>query len=101
MHHAGDPCVYPAYKQDRFDNVAFGYDAIDFDDEDFTVKRLWMDGMKAYAFGGQLLFPTNGMFRHKGDYDSLIPPYLWDMAVSCYLGPNGTTPCGKCPKCIP
>lgn len=100
MHHAGDPCVYPADQKLRYDSVAFGFDAIPFDDRDFGVKRKWIAGMQEYMYAGEVFFPTNGLYRHKGHYDRLIPKELWDMAVSCYLGPDGTIPCGDCPKCV-
>ncbi len=99
IHHAGDPCKYPEWPLLRYDSVAFGFDAEDFKKREFGVTRSWLKGMTDYCYDGAVLFPTNGMERKTGIYDTLIPQKLWDMTVSCYQGTSAEQPCGVCDKC--
>ena len=98
MHHAGDPCVYPAEKVRRFDSVAFGTDFLEVPEHDNRIRRWWLTAMQHYAYDGEILYPLEGMERD--ERAALIPKRLLDMTVSCYEGPGGVEPCGKCWKCV-
>lgn len=93
MHHAGDPCVYPAPNVQRYDSVAFGFSV-----KDFPIKQQWLAGMRDYAYGGEVLFPVEGMER--SERAALASKRMQDMTVCCYLGPSAEEPCGVCWKCI-
>ena len=99
MHHAGDGCVYPGPMQQRYDRVAFGFDAVPYGGDHFVTKRHWLAGMREYAYRGDLLFPNNGKSRWAGDYDSIIPMHLRALAASCYEGVGLDGVCPGCPKC--
>jgi hypothetical protein len=99
MHHAGDACVYPAPSVQRYDNVAFGFDTVDFDGWDVSSKRKWLDGM-GYAYKGTILLPAEDLWAEPGKIGKVIPQRLWDMTISCYQGSSGATPCGTCFKCM-
>lgn len=92
MHHAGDPCEYPAPKARRYDSVAFGFSI-----KNFEIKRHWMAGMQGYAYDGEVLYPVDGMER--SERAALAPKYMQAMTVCCYLGPSAEEPCGVCWKC--
>jgi 7-cyano-7-deazaguanine synthase in queuosine biosynthesis len=99
MHHAGDACVYPAPSVQRYDNVAFGFDTIDFDDQDVSSKNKWLDGMR-YAYKGPVLTPVEDLWAVPGNIRTVIPQHLWDLTVSCYQGSSAGEPCGTCFKCM-
>jgi 7-cyano-7-deazaguanine synthase in queuosine biosynthesis len=98
MHHAGDPCVYPADKVRRFDSVAFGTDFLEVPEHDNRIRRWWLTAMQHYAYDGEVLYPLEGLER--AERVALIPDRLRDMAVFCYLGPSAEEPCGVCFKCL-
>ena len=97
MHHAGDPCVYPAPKVQRYDNVAFGFSVMDRGEYEFHIKRQWLAGMHEYAYDGEVLFPVNELTR--SERVALVPKRLENMTVCCYLGLSAAEPCGVCWKC--
>lgn len=99
MHHAGDPCVYPAPTVQRYDSVAFGTDFKAEVKDSTHIKRQWLSAMQGYAYDGEVLFPLDGLDRR--ERAALIPKPLVDMTVCCYLGPSAEEPCGRCYKCIP
>ena len=92
MHHAGDPCVYPAPIVRRYDSVAFGFSA-----KNFPIKGHWLAGMHDYAYDGEVLFPVDELPRN--ERAALVPEHMRDMTVCCYLGPSAEEPCGVCWKC--
>ncbi len=98
MHHAGDPCEYPARSVQRYDSVAFGTDFKDFVKDETHVKRQWLAGMQGYAYDGEVLYPLDGLDR--SERAALVPKHMRDMTVCCYLGPSAEEPCGVCYKCI-
>ncbi len=95
MHHAGDPCVYPAPLVRRYASVAFGFDPVTGDNR---IKRWWIEGMHEYAYDGPVLFPLDGLDR--SERAALIPKHLLALTVCCYLGPSAEEPCGVCWKCV-
>lgn len=97
MHHAGDPCEYPAPPALRYDSVAFGTDFKDIEKYDNSIRRWWLKGMQNYAYDGEVLFPLDGLER--SERAALVPKHLRDMTVCCYLGPSAEEPCGVCYKC--
>ena len=97
MHHAGDPCEYPASNVQRYDNVAFGFSVMDHREYNFHIKRQWLAGMSEYAYGGKVLFPVDELDR--SERAALVPEHMRDMTVCCYLGPSAEEPCGVCWKC--
>lgn len=97
MHHAGDPCVYPAAMVQRYDSVAFGTDFKDAAKYDNHIRRTWMAAMLQYAYDGEVLYPLHGLER--SERAALIPKHMLDMTVCCYLGPSAEEPCGVCYKC--
>jgi hypothetical protein len=100
MHHAGDGCVYPGPMLHRYDAVGFGFDGLDYEGQEvgLTAKQGWIQGMKEYAYQGEVLYPCNGLSRWWDDY-GFIPERLAKMAVSCYQGMVGDEACKGCPKC--
>ena len=99
MHHAGDCCEYPGPPACRFDSVGFGFDGIPYEGDNCEFKQQWIQGMRGYAYQGDILFPNQGKSRWAGHYDDIIPKHLWDMTVSCYQGVTYGD-CPGCPKCI-
>ena len=97
MHHAGDPCEYPAPKVRRYDSVAFGFSHAESAGGNH-IKRNWVAGMHDYAYDGPVLFPLDGLNRK--ERAAMVPKRLRDMTVCCYLGPSAEEPCGVCYKCI-
>jgi 7-cyano-7-deazaguanine synthase in queuosine biosynthesis len=101
MHHAGDPCEYPAPMVRRYDSVAFGTDFKPDAKYDNHIRRTWLAAMKGYAYDGMVLFPLEGMER--SERAALIPKRQYDMTVCCYLGSADEEgrykPCGVCWKC--
>ena len=93
MHHAGDACVYPAPSVQRYDSVAFGISIV----RASSIQLQWLAGMREYAYGGEVLFPVDRLMR--SERAALIPKYLQDMTVCCFLGPSAEEPCGVCSKC--
>ena len=98
MHHAGDPCEYPSKNAMRYDAVAFGTDFRPDPEYDNSIRYLWLMAMRAYIYGGEVLYPLDGM-RDK-ERAALVPKRLRDMTVCCYLGRSAAEPCGKCWKCL-
>jgi len=98
MHHAGDPCVYPADKAHRYDSVAFGTDFLEVPEHDNRIRRWWLTAMQQYAYAGEVLYPLEGLER--AERAELVPAYMREMTVACYLGPSAEEPCGVCYKCI-
>lgn len=97
MHHAGDPCVYPAEKALRYDSVAFGTDFLDVPEHDNHIRRWWLTAMQHYAYAGEVLYPLEGLERP--ERRKLVPEYMQDWTVCCYLGRSAAEPCGVCWKC--
>lgn len=97
LHHAGDPCEYPADSVRRYDAVAFGTDFLDTGLSDNSVRMGWLKAMQDYTYDGEVLFPLDGMTRP--ERKAIVPPALLEMTVSCYLGQDGE-PCGTCWKCL-
>lgn len=97
MHHAGDACVYPAPKVQRYDSVAFGFSVTDYGEHVFPIKRRWLAGMQDYIYGGEVLYPVDKLER--SERAAMVPKRLRDMTVCCYLGPSAEEPCGVCWKC--
>lgn len=98
MHHAGDPCEYPAPPAQRYDSVAFGTDFKDIEKYDNSIRRWWLKGMQNYAYDGEVLFPLEGLERSQRA--GLVPQRQYDMTVCCYLGRSAEEPCGVCWKCV-
>ncbi len=98
MHHAGDPCEYPANSVQRYDSVAFGTDFLDVPEHDNTIRRWWLRAMQDYIYDGEVVYPLEGLER--GERRALIPQHLQDMMVCCYLGASAAEPCGTCYKCV-
>ena len=98
MHHAGDPCEYPAKTVQRYDAVAFGTDFKHDPEYDNSIRYLWLASMRAYIYRGEVLYPLDGMSRR--ERAALVPKRQYDMTVCCYLGKSAEEPCGKCWKCI-
>lgn len=98
MHHAGDPCEYPAPPALRYDSVAFGTDFKDIEKYDNSIRRWWLKGMQNYAYDGEVLFPLDGLSRR--ERAALVPQRQYDMTVCCYLGVSAAEPCGVCWKCV-
>lgn len=98
MHHAGDPCVYPAPIVRRYDSVAFGTDFKRSAKYDNHMRQWWLAGMRDYAYDGEVLYPLDGMER--SERSALVPQRQYDMTVCCYLGPSAEEPCGVCWKCV-
>ncbi len=98
MHHAGDPCEYPAPMVRRYDSVAFGTDFKDDPKWDNHVRQWWLAGMHDYAYNGPVLFPLEGMER--SERAALVPDRQYNMTVCCYLGKSAAEPCGVCWKCV-
>ena len=98
MHHAGDPCEYPALPVRRYDSVAFGTDFKPGADYDNSIRGLWLKAMQGYAYDGQVLYPLEGMSRR--ERAALVPQRQYDMTVCCYLGLSAAEPCGVCWKCV-
>ncbi len=97
MHHAGDPCEYPALSVRRYDSVAFGTDFKAEVKDDTHIKRQWLAGMQGYAYDGEVLFPLDGLSR--AERAALCSQRMLDMTVCCYLGTSAEEPCGVCYKC--
>lgn len=97
MHHAGDPCAYPAVNVQRYDSVAFGTDFLDIEKYDNHIRRWWLAGMQDYVYDGEVLYPLEGLER--SDRAALVSKRLRDMTVCCFLGPSAEEPCGVCYKC--
>ena len=98
MHHAGDPCVYPAKNKMRYDCVAFGTDFRPDPEYDNSIRYLWLQSMRAYIYQGQVLYPLDGMSRR--ERAALVPRRQYERTVCCYLGKSAREPCGTCWKCI-
>ena len=98
MHHAGDPCEYPAPKVRRYDAVAFGTDFKDTVRDDSRIRRWWLTGMQQYAYDGEVVYPLDGLSRVQRA--ALVPQRQYEMTVCCYLGPSAAEPCGVCWKCV-
>ena len=93
MHHAGDPCVYPARNVRRYDSVAFGLTMESTD----HIKQNWVAAIRDYVYDGEVLFPIGDLLHN--DRVTIVPQRLRDMTVCCYLGPSAEEPCGVCWKC--
>ena len=99
MHHAGDPCVYPAENEMRFDSVAFGTDLKHDPECDNSIRWMWVAAMRLYIYGGEVLYPLDGI-NTRSERAALVPDHLQGVWVSCSEGERGLVPCGKCWKCL-
>lgn len=98
LHHAGDPCEYPAKTLLRWDAVAFGTDFRPDPEYDNSIRHLWLTAMRSYIYKGEVLYPLDGLSRR--ERAAMVPQHLLDMTVCCYLGVSAEEPCGKCYKCV-
>ncbi len=98
LHHAGDPCEYPAKSVERYEAVAFGTDFKHDPDYDNSIRWLWLAAMRMYIYRGKVVYPLEGMSR--AERAELVPQRLRDMTVCCYLGKSAAEPCGTCYKCV-
>lgn len=98
MHHAGDPCEYPAHAVQRYDSVAFGTDFLEVPEHDNRIRRWWLTAMQHYAYDGEVRYPLEGLER--AERAALVPAYIREMTVACYLGKSAEEPCGVCYKCL-
>jgi hypothetical protein len=96
-HHAGDPCEYPAPKEQRYDAISFGTHLLNRGKFNHDVKRAWVQAMRDYAFSGPVLMPVEGWSRKKTT--EYVPEDIRNLTVCCYQGPSVDEPCGKCYKC--
>ena len=97
MHHAGDPCEYPAPNVRRFDAVAFGFEVTDIEKYICSIKADWLESMR-HTYDGPVHLPIDGM--HRSEVVARVPEFLRELTVSCYWGRSAEEPCGRCWKCL-